>query len=219
MTGVAAIDAWLPQTQCRRCGYPDCLAYARAIRDGEADINRCPPGGEATLNGLAALLDRAPTPLDPSLEPFDGFRTARIDEWECIGCAKCIEACPVDAIVGSGKRMHAVIGALCTGCELCLPPCPVDCIELVARARPARAKSRRRWPDFPRASVERFRAARARARKRLARREYARVAARRPRPDEERMRDRVHAAVARARAAARARTTAPTPADAASDGT
>jgi electron transport complex protein RnfB len=124
------IDALLPQTQCTRCGYPTCRAYALAIASGEADIDRCPPGGTDGVAALAALLGRAAKPLDPDCGIEQPPRVALIDEAACIGCTKCIRACPVDAIVGAAKRMHTVIAAECTGCELCLPPCPVDCITL-----------------------------------------------------------------------------------------
>lgn len=125
------IDAVLPQTQCTRCGYPTCRAYAEAIGGGEADIDRCPPGGEDGVAALAALLGRATKPLNPDYGVEQPPLVAVIDEAVCIGCTKCIRACPVDAIVGAAKRMHTVITAECTGCELCLPPCPVDCIRLV----------------------------------------------------------------------------------------
>lgn len=124
------IDALLPQTQCRRCGYPDCRAYAEAVANGDTPINRCPPGGEETIAKLAALTGCAPKSLDPSVGEFIPGTVAFIDEALCIGCTKCIQACPVDAIVGAPKQMHTVIEALCTGCELCLPPCPVDCISM-----------------------------------------------------------------------------------------
>lgn len=125
------IDRLLPQTQCARCGYPACLPYARAIASGEADINRCPPGGELGIRALANLLGSDPKPLDPECGVESPPRVAVIREAECIGCAKCIQACPVDAIVGAPKFMHSVLADICTGCELCLPPCPVDCIDLV----------------------------------------------------------------------------------------
>lgn len=128
---VEQIDARLPQTQCGQCGYPGCRPYAQAIAAGEADINQCPPGGEAGVRALAELLGREPKPLNPDNGEPQPKRLALIVEADCIGCTKCIQACPVDAIVGAPKRMHTVIEALCTGCELCLPPCPVDCIELV----------------------------------------------------------------------------------------
>lgn len=128
---VDRIDALLPQTQCTRCGYPACRPYAEAIAAGEAAINRCPPGGDAGIRALAALLARPHLPLDPECGEEAPLRLAFIREAECIGCVKCIQACPVDAIVGASKRMHTVIADRCTGCELCLPPCPVDCIEMV----------------------------------------------------------------------------------------
>ena len=131
---VAAIDALLPQTQCTRCGYPACLPYAQAIARGEADIDRCPPGGQAGVDALAALLGRASKPLDAAFGVETPPRIAVIDEAVCIGCTKCIQACPVDAIVGAAKRMHSILAAECTGCELCVPPCPVDCISMAATA-------------------------------------------------------------------------------------
>lgn len=126
---VEQVDAWLPQTQCTQCGYPRCEAYARAIVRGEADINRCPPGGSTTIGGLANLLHTEEKPLDPTFGRFKPKVLARIDEEVCIGCTLCIQACPVDAIVGAAKLMHTVIESYCTGCELCIPPCPVDCID------------------------------------------------------------------------------------------
>jgi len=127
---VARIDALLPQTQCGQCQYPGCRPYAAAIASGAAEIDRCPPGGEVTVRALAALLDRAPRPPDPAFGVTKPTQVAWIDEEKCIGCARCLPACPVDAIVGASRQMHTVIAAQCTGCELCLPPCPVDCIEL-----------------------------------------------------------------------------------------
>ena len=126
------IDALLPQTQCGKCRHPGCRPYAEAIAAGEA-INHCVPGGQATIDKLAALL-RIPTlTLDPDYgtEQIER-RVAIIREDACIGCTKCIQACPVDAIVGAAQRMHTVIADECTGCELCIPPCPVDCIDMVA---------------------------------------------------------------------------------------
>lgn len=128
---IDAIDRVLPQTQCAQCGYPGCRPYAAAIANGEADINQCPPGGEAGIRKLAQLLGRAPKPLNPANGTEKPAVVALIIEEDCIGCTKCIQACPVDAIVGAPKRMHTVIADLCTGCELCLPPCPVDCIVLI----------------------------------------------------------------------------------------
>ena len=125
------IDALLPQTQCTRCGYAGCKPYAQAIAAGEAAINQCPPGGQATIDALAALLGRPASPLNPANGIEAPPRIAVIDEERCIGCAKCLPACPVDAIVGAHRFMHTVIAQQCNGCELCLPPCPVDCISMV----------------------------------------------------------------------------------------
>src|SRR5689334_9148748 len=131
----AALDALLPQTQCTRCGYAGCAPYAEAIARGEADINRCPPGGDETIAALAALTGRAALPLDPQCGAQAPLLVATIDEARCIGCTLCIAACPVDAIIGAPKRMHTVLASLCSGCELCVPPCPVDCIVLAPAAR------------------------------------------------------------------------------------
>lgn len=131
-----AIDRVLPQTQCTKCGYAGCRPYAEAIASGETDINQCPPGGQTGIVKLAALLGRTPKPLDPKHGVEKLLCAALIDESLCIGCALCIEACPVDAIVGAPKQMHTVIVDQCTGCELCLPPCPVDCIAMVPAADP-----------------------------------------------------------------------------------
>src|SRR5947207_9277502 len=130
------IEALLPQTQCRRCGYAGCEPYARAVARREAPINQCPPGGEHTVVALAALLRVPPVPLDPSRGSPRPLSIAHIDEATCIGCTLCIAACPVDAIVGAAKLMHTVLVERCTGCGLCVPPCPVDCIALVPLARP-----------------------------------------------------------------------------------
>jgi electron transport complex protein RnfB len=129
---VQRIDALLPQTQCTKCGYDSCRPYARAIADGKADINQCPPGGEEGVAKLAALLGREVKPLNPVNGEYRPPQVAVIDEATCIGCRKCIEACPVDAIVGASKLMHTVIASWCTGCELCIAPCPVDCISLAS---------------------------------------------------------------------------------------
>ncbi len=125
-----AIDAVLPQTQCTRCGYPDCRSYAEAIAHGEAAINRCPPGGAEGIVRLAAVTGQAVLPLDPTRGHEGPRLLAVIDEAWCIGCTLCIKACPVDCIVGASKLMHTVIDPLCTGCELCVPVCPVDCIAM-----------------------------------------------------------------------------------------
>ena len=124
------IDALLPQTQCTRCGYPDCRSYADAVAGGEAPLNQCPPGGAEGIRLLAQLLGQPELPLNPEFGDEGPRRIVYIEEATCIGCTLCIQACPVDAIVGAPKRMHAVIEADCTGCELCLPVCPMDCIAL-----------------------------------------------------------------------------------------
>lgn len=146
------IDALLPQTQCGRCGYAGCRPYAEALHRGEAQINRCPPGGAATVNALATLLDRVPLPLDPACGTEGPALVAVIDESACIGCAKCLPPCPVDAIIGARKHLHTVVPDLCTGCELCVAPCPVDCISMVPRARRPEAS----LPPSPEANRRRF---------------------------------------------------------------
>jgi len=133
------LDALLPQTQCTRCGYAGCRPYAEAMASGEAPPNRCPPGGPSTLASLATTLGVAALPLDTSCGTFLPPRVAVIDESVCIGCAKCLPACPVDAIVGARKLLHTVIGYECNGCELCIAPCPVDCIRLEPTGAPERS--------------------------------------------------------------------------------
>ena len=127
---VDAVNRLLPQTQCGQCGYPGCRPYAEAILKNSAPINRCPPGGDSTLRALAELLDRPATGIDESLGQPTGGKKAFVDESACIGCARCLHVCPVDAILGAHQFMHTVIADECTGCELCVAACPVDCISL-----------------------------------------------------------------------------------------
>jgi Na+-translocating ferredoxin:NAD+ oxidoreductase subunit B len=130
MISIDQINAILPQTQCGQCGYKGCKPYAEAIAAGQADINQCPPGGDEGILGLAALLGLQTKPLNPEFGVHKPIQLAFIIEEDCIGCVKCIAACPVDAILGAAKLMHTVIAAECTGCELCVAPCPVDCIVM-----------------------------------------------------------------------------------------
>ncbi|HHW4679200.1 MAG TPA: Rnf electron transport complex subunit RnfB [Xylella sp.] len=129
-TLVERLDRLLPQTQCGQCGFKGCLPYAEAMARGEADIDRCPPGGDAGTRALAHVLNVPARAYDRHRGLQQPPQVAWIVEADCIGCTKCIQACPVDAIIGGAKHMHTVIAALCTGCELCVPACPVDCIEL-----------------------------------------------------------------------------------------
>lgn len=151
---VDQIDSLLPQTQCGQCGFAGCRPYAEAIASGEADINQCPPGGEAGIEVLAELLGVDAKPLNAEHGEHTVKRVAVIDEQVCIGCTLCIQACPVDAILGAAKQMHTVIESECTGCDLCVPPCPVDCIEMVPLKQTI---SRWKWPypeDSARAIAE-----------------------------------------------------------------
>jgi electron transport complex protein RnfB len=159
----ARIDALLPQTQCTRCGYTGCKPYAEAIARGEAQINQCPPGGASTIRALAILLHRPILDLNPLNGTEEPPRVAWIDESRCIGCARCLAPCPVDAIVGAAKYLHTVLIDRCTGCELCLPPCPVDCIEMRPGPVPA--------PDQPLHNRRRFEAHTARLLSRAAERQ------------------------------------------------
>ena len=129
------IDGLLPQTQCGQCGHPGCRPYAEAIFFNRAGINQCPPGGQKTITRLSLLLGRPVQPLNPAHGIEKPLQVARINEDLCIGCVKCIKACPVDAIIGASRQMHTVLTSLCTGCELCLAPCPMDCIDMVPATR------------------------------------------------------------------------------------
>jgi len=149
---VDQIDKILPQTQCGQCSFAGCRPYAEAIAAGDVDINRCPPGGESTIQDLADLLDVEPKPLDEECGVEKPKTLAVIDEDRCIGCTLCIQACPVDAILGAAKHMHTVIADECTGCELCLEPCPVDCIDMVEVAQNPNTW---RWPDPSHVQLER----------------------------------------------------------------
>jgi electron transport complex protein RnfB len=150
MLSADEIDGLLPQTQCTRCGYQGCRPYAQAIAGGAAQINQCPPGGARTITALAQLTGRPGLPLNPDNGTEGPELVAQIDEELCIGCAKCLPPCPVDAILGAPKQMHTVLLALCTGCELCIAPCPVDCISMVPRTQlhapaPGPAENRARF--------------------------------------------------------------------------
>jgi len=155
------IDQLLPQTQCMRCGYEGCRPYALAIARGEAAINRCPPGGRALIEALAAAVTLPPLPLDPECGTEGDSGVAWIDPQVCTGCARCLPVCPVDAIIGAQRLLHTVYVSQCTGCELCIASCPVDCIAMQPRAQDARAPS----PDVNR---ERYRSHQARIERRAA---------------------------------------------------
>ena len=158
------LDALLPQTQCTRCGYPDCRSYADALAAGEAKLNQCPPGGAEGIRRLAHELGQPELPLDPAFGDEAPRRVVYIEEATCIGCTLCIQACPVDAIIGAPKRMHAVIEADCTGCELCLPVCPMDCIALEQASAGASG-----WDAWSPAQADAARERHARRQARLAR--------------------------------------------------
>jgi electron transport complex protein RnfB len=161
----AALNDALPQTQCTRCGYPDCRGYAEAIAAGDAEINQCPPGGHEGIERLAAIVGRPAIALNPVNGVEGPRRLAVIDEAWCIGCTLCLDACPVDCIVGGPKQMHTVIEPLCTGCELCLPACPVDCIAMI----PAGSGKRTGWAAWSREQASTARARHAWHSERLAR--------------------------------------------------
>ena len=168
------IDTWLPQTQCTRCGYPRCRAYAEAVAKGKADINQCTPGGEVTIQALSRLLGVAAKPLNPVYGEHKPRTKAVIEEVLCIGCRKCIDVCPVDAIIGARQLMHTVIEHECTGCELCLPPCPVDCIAMV----PVAGHAREPWQEYSHAEADRWRERTLQRLARLSHRKQERLSAR-----------------------------------------
>jgi electron transport complex protein RnfB len=149
---IARVDEILPQTQCRECGYHGCLPYAEAIVAASESIDRCPPGGDSVRRSLAELLGRTAHSERRAADLGDTTEVVVIDEPICIGCTKCIAACPVDAIVGAAKQMHTVVESLCTGCKLCIAPCPVDCIDVVDAAR---GLDSWRWPAPGYAGLER----------------------------------------------------------------
>lgn len=194
-TLIDELDAWLPQTQCQRCGYAGCRPYAAALAAGSAAPNLCPPGGDVTRAALTRLLGGMATPAPADAQPPAVRMRAVIDEDRCIGCTLCVRACPVDAIVGAARRLHTVRAASCTGCELCVAPCPVDCICLVPAPPPQPGE---RWPQYREADVAAARAAYNAREHRLARRRDA-VRARRAVPARERVRANLAAALARAR--------------------
>jgi len=202
------IDALLPQTQCQRCGFNGCKPYAEAIAAGETDINRCPPGGDATIENLARLTGVSQKPLAPECGTAEQPKVAFIREDECIGCTKCIQVCPVDAILGAAKQMHTIIAGECTGCELCVPACPVDCIDMpIAQG----AEGQPSWP--PLSETDALRAAQARERyvarngrlaqeqaEKAARRAAKREAAKQPETNSLTRKQEIAAAIARAKA-------------------
>ena len=193
-----AIDACLPQTQCTRCGYPRCHVYAEAIAAGAADFNQCPPGGDATLNALAQLLSTQSKPLNPAYGARTARQRASIDEPACIGCRKCIDVCPVDAIVGARQLMHSVLEAECNGCALCLPACPVDCIALLPITPPSATDGL--WPEYTQSEVDRWRTRTHARRARLLKLAKAPVNLETPEQESARRRSEISAAVARVRA-------------------
>jgi electron transport complex protein RnfB len=189
----ARVDAVLPQTQCGKCGYRGCRPYAEAIASGEAEINRCPPGSAEVIAELSALLDVPTKALDPEVGPPTPPQVAFIDEARCIGCTLCIQACPVDAIVGAAKLMHTIVAEACTGCELCVPPCPVDCIRIEPRG--TSGAGRKAAADAARRRFE----ARNRRVKRAEAERVARAAAQASRSAEQKKKETIARALERAR--------------------
>jgi electron transport complex protein RnfB len=210
VNGLAArINDALPQTQCTRCGYPDCAGYAQAVADGEAGINQCPPGGAEGIERLALLTGRPALPLDPQFGTEGPRAMAVIDEAWCIGCTLCLDACPTDAIVGINKRMHTVIEVHCTGCELCVPVCPVDCISLEVET-PGRS-GWQAWSETQADHARQRYALHGTHRNTDARLAEQPAAAEAPQDAGARKRTIVEAALARARAASQQRPPAPKP--------
>ena len=201
MPTVNDIDACLPQTQCTQCGYPRCRAYAEAITNGEADINQCPPGADITIQALAQLLHSKTKPLNPAFGQHQPRLLARIDEPLCIGCKLCIQACPVDAIVGTAKHMHTIIASECTGCELCIPPCPMDCITLEPwQAHEKHSEEDWPWPQYSRTQTQLARERTEARLQRLAQQKTKRAVHKtRIAPDKQQIRQDIEAALARVR--------------------
>lgn len=201
------LDALLPQTQCTKCGYPGCRPYAEAIADGRAAINQCPPGGKAGIEKLSALLGRPVIALNPANGCEAPLKVAVIDEASCIGCTLCIQACPVDAIVGAAGKMHTVLAGNCSGCDLCVLPCPMDCIRMIDAQREwtatdGRAARRRHDARAHRLHTERRRIDQQREARTLAKRDPTTA-------DGERKTAAIEAAIARARARRAAQKTGP----------
>lgn len=197
MATAAEIDALLPQTQCRRCGYDGCMPYATAIAAGEASINRCPPGGKQTVERLAELTGQPAKPIAEECGTAWPPKVAYIREPECIGCTRCIEACPVDAIIGAAKQMHTVLADQCTGCELCVPVCPVDCIDMPEAAPDTGQPS---WPPATEQDIQRADDARRNYQARQRRRNRIRPSRRGKTAESAQKRETIAAAMERARA-------------------
>ncbi len=166
MNLVEKIDQLLPQTQCEQCGFKGCLPYAESLSKGESNINRCPPGGLPVMRSLAALLNQPEADIDPTCGITQPLHTVYIDETLCIGCTKCIQACPIDAIVGTKKKMHTVIQSECTGCDLCIAPCPLDCIYI-------KPSEEEHFPEVGLSDLQKARAEKTRARYQARQKRYA----------------------------------------------